>query len=246
MSGSKLSDPASTPKTLPPAEPAQREDAPLSMTVHTLPNPHEVVMVDEKRTRAGRWKMLAVLLVCASPVIASYFTYYVIRPEGRRNHGELIQPQRILPAMEVSKLNGDKVALNSLKGQWLLVSVADAACDEACQKHLYFQRQLRESLGKEKERIDWVWLATGDAPIDEKLMPALSQATVLRVSSESISEWLQPAVGRQLSEHLYVVDPMGNWMMRFPPGIELAAAAKAKKDLDRLLKASAFWDTPGR
>jgi hypothetical protein len=170
----------------------------------------------------------------------------VIRPEGRRNHGELIQPQRILPAMEVSKLNGDKVALNSLKGQWLLVSVADAACNEACQKHLYFQRQLRESLGKEKERFDWVWLATGDAPVDEKLMPALSQATVLRVSAQNISEWLQPAAGRQLSEHLYVVDPMGNWMMRFPPGIELAAAAKAKKDLDRLLKASAFWDTPGR
>ena len=246
MSGFKLSDPVSNPKSLSPAERAQWEDAPLGMTVHTLPNPNEVVLVDEKSTRAGRWKMLAVLLVCASPVIASYLTYYVIRPEGRRNHGELIQPQRILPATEVSKLNGDKVALNSLKGQWLLVSVADAACDEACQKHLYFQRQLRESLGKEKERIDWVWLATGDAPIDEKLMPALSQATVLRVSSESISEWLQPAVGRQLSEHLYVVDPMGNWMMRFPPGIELAAAAKAKKDLDRLLKASAFWDTPGR
>ena len=246
MSGSKLSDPVSNPKSLSPAERAQWEDTPLGMTVHTLPNPNEVVLVDEKRTRAGRWKMLVVLLVCASPVIASYFTYYVIRPEGRRNHGELIQPQRILPAMEVSKLNGDKVALNSLKGQWLLVSVADAACDEACQKHLYFQRQLRESLGKEKDRIDWVWLATGDAPVEEKLMPALSQATVLRVSSQSISEWLQPAAGRQLSEHLYVVDPMGNWMMRFPPGIELAAAAKAKKDLDRLLKASAFWDTPGR
>lgn len=139
MSGSKLSDPVSNPKSLSPAERAQREDAPLSMTVHTLPNPNEVVLVDEKRTRAGRWKMLAVLLVCASPVIASYFTYYVIRPEGRRNHGELIQPQRTFPAMEVSKLNGEKVALNSLKGQWLLVSVADAACDEACQKHLYFQ-----------------------------------------------------------------------------------------------------------
>jgi len=246
MSGSKLSDPVSNPKSLSPAERAQREDAPLSMTVHTLPNPNEVVLVDEKRTRAGRWKMLAVLLVCASPVIASYFTYYVIRPEGRRNHGELIQPQRTFPAMEVSKLNGEKVALNSLKGQWLLVSVADATCNEACQKHLYFQRQLRESLGKEKDRIEWVWLVTGDSPVDEKLMPALSQATVLRVSSQSISEWLQPSAGRQLSEHLYVVDPMGNWMMRFPPGIDLAAAAKAKKDLDKLLRASAFWDTPGR
>ena len=246
MSGSKLSDPVSNPKSPPLAERVQWEDTPLGMTVHTLPNPNEVVLVDEKRTRAGRWKMLAVLLVCASPVIASYFTYYVIRPEGRRNHGELINLQRNLPSLEVSKLSGEKVSLTSLKGQWLLISVADAACDEACQKHLYFQRQLRESLGKEKDRIEWVWLATGDAPVDDKLMPALSQATVLRMSSQSISEWLQPSAGRQLSEHLYVVDPMGNWMMRFPPGIDLAAAAKAKKDLDKLLRASAFWDTPGR
>ena len=246
MSGSKLSDPLSNPKSPTPTEHTPWADAPLGMTVHTLPNPNEVVWVDEKRTRAGRWKMLVVFLVCASPVIASYFTYYVIRPEGRRNHGELIDPQRSLPALEVSQLSGEKVALNSLKGQWLLVSVADAACDEACQKHLYFQRQLRESLGKEKDRIDWVWLATGDAPVDAKLMPALSQATVLRVNEQSIAEWLKPATGRQLSEHLYVVDPMGNWMMRFPPGIDLAAAAKAKKDLDRLLRASAFWDTPGR
>ncbi|MSP36179.1 MAG: hypothetical protein EXR25_10635 [Limnohabitans sp.] len=246
MFGSKLSDPVSNPKSPPLAERVQWEDTPLGMTVHTLPNPNEVVLVDEKRTRAGRWKMLAVLLVCASPVIASYFTYYVIRPEGRRNHGELINLQRNLPSLEVSKLSGEKVSLTSLKGQWLLISVADAACDEACQKHLYFQRQLRESLGKEKDRIDWVWLATGDAPVDDKLMPALSQATVLRVNQQSISEWLQPAAGRQLPEHLYVIDPMGNWMMRFPPGIDLASAAKAKKDLDRLLRASAFWDTPGR
>jgi hypothetical protein len=187
-----------------------------------------------------------VLLVCASPVIASYFTYYVVRPEGRRNHGELIDPQRTLPALEATKISGEKVPFNSLKGQWLLVSVADASCNETCQKHLYFQRQLRESLGKEKERIDWVWLATGDAPVDEKLLPALSQATVLRVNEQSLSEWLQPAAGRQLPDHLYVVDPMGNWMMRFPPGIDLSAASKAKKDLDRLLRASSFWDTPGR
>ena len=246
MSGSKLSDPVSNPKSAPSPENSQWTDAPLGMTVHTLPTPTEVVQADEKRTRLGRWKMLAVLLVCASPVIASYFTYYVIRPEGRRNHGELINPQRTLPAMEAVKLNGDKVSLSSLKGQWLLVSVADASCNETCQKHLYFQRQLRESLGKEKDRIDWVWIATGDAPVDDKLMPALSQATVLRMNEASISEWLQPAAGRQLQDHLYVVDPMGNWMMRFAPGIDLASASQAKKDLERLLRASSFWDTAGR
>jgi hypothetical protein len=244
MSGSKLSDPASNSKTT--TDHSKWKDAPLGMTVHDMPNPQDVVQADVVRTRLGRWKMLALFLVCASPVVASYFTYYVIRPEGRRNHGELIDPQRPLPALEVSKLNGDKVALSSLKGQWLLISVADASCNETCQKHLYFQRQLRESLGKEKERIDWVWLATGTATVDEKLLPALSQATALRVDEKQVADWLSPAKGHQLSEHLYVVDPMGNWMMRFPPGIDLAAAALAKKDLDRLLRASAFWDTPGR
>ena len=246
MSGFKLSDPVSNPKSAPSPENAQWTDAPLGMTVHTMPSPTEVVQADEKQTRAGRWKMLAVLFVCASPVIASYLTYYVIRPEGRRNHGELIDPQRPVPAMTAVKLNGDKVTLSTLKGQWLLVSVADASCNETCQKHLYFQRQLRESLGKEKDRIDWVWLATGDAPVDDKLMPGLSEATVLRMNAETIAQWLQPAAGRQLQDHLYVVDPMGNWMMRFPPGIELASAAQAKKDLDRLLRASSFWDTAGR
>ena len=51
-----------------------------------------------RRTTSGRWKMILVLLVCALPVIASYFTYYVIRPQGRSNYGELIDPQRPLPS----------------------------------------------------------------------------------------------------------------------------------------------------
>ena len=65
-------------------------DHPLGLTVYDLPEPQAVAQADEQRTAQGRWRMLMVLLVCAAPVIASYFTYYVIRPEARRNHGELI------------------------------------------------------------------------------------------------------------------------------------------------------------
>ncbi len=245
MSGFKLSDPFATNNTLLPKAP-DWEDAPLGMTVHTLPMASELAQADERRTRIGRLKMLGVLLVCEAPVIASYFTYYVVRPEGRRNHGELIEPQRPLPALQVQQLDGSKISLQSLKGQWLLISVADAQCDQACQKHLYFQRQLREALGPEKSRIDWVWLATGDAPLPDTLKSALGQATVLRVDEKTLSAWLEPAAGKNISEHLYVVDPLGNWMLRFQPGIDMVSASKAKKDLERLLRASAFWDTPGR
>ena len=67
-------------------------DQPLGLTVHSLPVPGEVIDADRQRTRAGRWRMLAVLLVCAAPVIASYFTYYVIRPQNQKSYGQLIQP----------------------------------------------------------------------------------------------------------------------------------------------------------
>lgn len=188
--------------------------------------------------------MLAVLLVCAAPVVASYFTYYVIRPEGRRNYGELMDPQRPLPALTGVAPDGSRVELPTLKGQWLLVSVAGGACDALCQQHLYFQRQLRESLGREKDRLDRVWLVSDEAAIPAALNTALQGATVLRVTG--LAQWLQPAAGHQLADHLYVVDPMGNWMMRFPAAMDAAGAAQAKRDLERLLRASSSWDKPER
>jgi hypothetical protein len=221
-------------------------DEPLTMTVHSLPVPEDVLASDARRTARGRWRMLGVLLVCAAPVLASYLTYYVIRPQARRNYGELIEPQRPLPALRATALDGREVALPSLRGQWLLVSVASGACDGDCERHLYLQRQLRESLGPDKDRVDWVWLVSDAAPVREPLRAALSQATVLRVNAGVLAQWLAPAHGRQLSEHLYLVDPMGNWMMRFPAALDIAGAAKAKRDLERLLRASASWDQPGR
>jgi hypothetical protein len=221
-------------------------DQPLDLTVHSLPRPAEAAGADVRRTRTGRLKMLLVMLVCAAPVIASYFTYYLVRPEARRSFGELIEPQRALPAIEAAALDGKRVGLPSLKGQWLLVSVAGGACDSRCEEHLYLQRQLRQALGKNKDRLDWVWLVDDAAPVQGALRPALSEATVLRVDPQALAQWLAPVAGGKLSEHLYVVDPQGHWMMRFPPGLDRASGAKAKADLERLLRASASWDQAGR
>jgi len=222
-------------------------DEPLGLTVHSMPSPNQALDGAEgRRTVVGRWKMIAVMLMCAAPVIASYFTYYVIRPEGRSVYGELIDPQRTLPALAASDRNGAPVDLSTLKGQWLLVAVADAACDALCEQQLYLQRQLRESLGREKDRLDRVWLVSDAAPVPARLDQGLRGATVLRVPADQLAKWLAPVPGHGLTEHLYVVDPMGNWMMRFPARMDAKGASRAKRDLDRLLRASASWDEPGR
>ena len=214
-------------------------DEPLGLTVHSLPLPQEAAAVDSRRTAAGRLKMLLVLAVCAAPVIASYFTYYVVRPQSHKNFGTLIDPQRPLPP-----------SLAKLKGQWLLVTVAGGACDSACEKNLYLERQLRESLGKDKDRVDWVWLVDDAAPVRADLQPALSQAIVERVDPSQLAQWLAPEHGKSLHAHIYVVDPSGYWTMRFPAAgaerIDTSAAKNMKRDLDRLLRASASWDLPGR
>lgn len=214
---------------------------PLSFTVHTPPT-----LQPQRRTLDGRLKMLLVLLVCAAPVLASYFTYYVIRPEGRTNYSELIQPQRPLPDLPLTRLDGRPVEAASLRGQWLLVVVGDGACDSTCERHLYLQRQLRETLGREKERVDKVWFIPDGRSPRAEVLAAISvgtPATVLKVPREALAGWLSASPGRELAQQMYIVDPMGNWMMRVPPD---ADPAKLKRDLEKLLRSSASWDQPGR
>ncbi len=222
------------------------QDQPLGLTVHTLPEPSQIAQPAEGRTRAGRLKMLAVLLVCAAPVVASYFTAFVWRPEGKPGFGELVEPQRPLPDIVGATLDGKAVQLRALRDQWLLISVATASCDPQCAQNLYLQRQLREMLGKEKDRVDWVWLVSDTAPVAEALLPGLKEATVVRLPASELAKWLEPQAGSAMEDHLYLVDPMGKLMMRFPAHLDAGGASKVKRDLDRLLRASAGWDKPGR
>ena len=211
------------------------------------PGPEPAGRQAPRSRRMGRWQLLGLLLVCAAPVVASYFTYYVIRPEGRRNFGELMVPQHPMPAdAQLATLDGQPRSLGELRGQWLLLSVAGGACDADCRNNLYLQRQLREGLGREKERLDWVWLVSDAAALPADIAPALAQATVLRADGGMLAAWLAPEAGHALAEHLYVVDPGGNWMMRFPARMDGAGAAQARRDLDRLLRASSSWDQAGR
>ncbi|GAB1387388.1 hypothetical protein MASR1M59_25360 [Melaminivora sp.] len=244
MSGSNLSDPPLARSA--DAKAPARVDEPLGLTIHNLP-PAGAALAAVQRSRRGRWQLLGLLLAFAAPVLASYFTYYVIRPDGRRNFGALIEPQRPIPAQLMARsLDGQPQPLQALRGQWLLVSVAGGACDAGCRDNLYLQRQLRETLGREKDRLDWVWLVSDEAALPADITPALAQATVLRVPEQELQQWLAPAPGRALAEHLYLVDPRGHWMLRFPAQLDRQGAAQAKRDLDRLLRASASWDQAGR
>ena len=159
----------------------------------------------------------------------------------------VIQPSRTLPAdLGLRTLEGQAVDPATLRGQWLMVITGDAACDAACEKRVYLQRQLREMMGRERDRIDRVWLVTGSgtpAPALVQAATVKAPLTLLRVDREALARWLAPAAGRALEDHVYLVDPMGEWMLRAPADPE---PGRLKRDLDKVLRASASWDRAGR
>ena len=192
---------------------------------------------NKQKQVTGRWKLLAVLAVCASPLIFSYLTYYVIKPSGRTNYGALIDPRaHPSPKLNTIDLQGKPVALDAWKGKWIMLQAAPGDCQQACKEQLVKIRQLRLMQGKGMERIERVWLITDNAPLDIELMKVIDGAHFLRVKPEAVKAWLPVEPGGDPTEHLYLIDPLGNLMMRFPKNAE---PNKVTKDIGKLLKASA-------
>jgi hypothetical protein len=225
-------------------------DTPLVLSVHTLPSMSQDALSHRETLAANpkrsNWVLWLMFVLCASPVIASYVTYYFIRPQSLNVNGELINPSVSIPHVQVQDEFAKSFDLDALKGQWLLLSVAPISCESECQQHLYLQRQLIASLGAESDRVDWIWLAHGAGDIPIEVRPGVQQARVVRMDASAIQAWLSPGAGHALEDYFYLVDPQGQWMERFLIGKEVTQLASIKKDLVRLLRASASWDRAGR
>jgi len=196
------------------------------------------VEANNKQKSRGRWKLLAVVAVCAAPMIASYITYYVIKPSGRTNYGALIDPRaHPIPAMASTSLDGKPTPLETYKGKWIMLKVGGSDCQQECQDQLFAMRQLRTMQGKQMERIERVWLITDNEPLETMLLRVNDGTRMLRAPADVVAKWLPVEQGGKLEEHIYLIDPLGNLMMRFPAKPD---PAKVKKDISKLLKASAI------
>nr|WP_217916249.1 redoxin domain-containing protein [Duganella sp. BJB1802] len=191
--------------------------------------------------------MLLVLAVCAAPLVGSYLTYYVIKPKGGvTNYGALIDPRdHPIPAMASTTLDGKPATLENYKGKWIMLKVGPSDCKQDCQDQLFAMRQLRTMQGKEMERIERVWLITDDQPLDTLLMRVNDGTRMLRAPAAMVEQWLplEQGAGDRAADHVYLIDPLGNLMMRFPKGAVSSDTEKVKKvhkDISKLLKASAI------
>lgn len=176
--------------------------------------------------------MLAIAALCLAPFVAALFAYFYLPPQASMNYGDLI-PARPLIDPPLRHLDQRVVRLSSLKGKWILLQLDDAQCAAACRTKLYNMRQVRLAQGRERERVERVWLILDDAPLATQLMREYDGTRMLRAAgSPLLAEF--PATDN-VRDHVYLIDPLGNLMLRFPKD---AQPARMNQDLVRLLKIS--------
>ena len=172
--------------------------------------------------RRGRRQLVALAALFFVPLAVAFWLYYGPtdwRPAGGSNKGDLIDPARPLPAVSLPMADGSQSGTGFLRGKWTMLYVGDGACDERCRKALYLTRQSRTALNKDMDRIQRVFLATGDAarrrvPRAGTPGPAGAASCRDRIAArlvEPIPAYVDGPVG---TPSIYVVDPLGNLMMR--------------------------------
>lgn len=181
--------------------------------------------------RRGGLILLAMFAVTVGPFVLAYLAYQFWQPAGRVNYGELLEP-RTLPSAPLVQVDGKPFRLADLKGKWLMIHADGGACGESCRKQLYFMRQVRLAQGKNRDRIERIWLVTDDVRPAAGMAPLVDGVWVVRAGGAPIVAALPAA---SVSDHVYVVDPLGNLMMRFPRDPD---PVRMIKDFQRLLQVS--------
>jgi cytochrome oxidase Cu insertion factor (SCO1/SenC/PrrC family) len=191
----------------------------------------------------GRRGFLALAALFLLPLAAAFLLYYGTprwRPSGHANQGHLVDPPRPLPTLAMTAIDGAPVAGDLLRGRWTLLYVADDACDTRCRDALYLTRQTRIALNQDADRVRRVLLAASACCAAGEFRAQHPDLTVARPSAEQLALLASviPAAGDlpvTRAGYIYVVDPLGNLILRYAPD---APDRALLDDLKRLLRLS--------
>lgn len=195
----------------------------------------------------SRMTIILVFLTCALPIVAAFYLYFFNKPDGTNNYGTILDPQVDVSTEVFKNINGDDFTMKQVADKWVLIQAISSDCDQVCQNTMYFQRQARASKGKEQGRIERVVFVTDDGPLETLLLRQFPDVHFVRATESQLKNWLpleQGIVGSKGSadigtvrDHVFMADPLGHVMMRFPPNNTLQFD-KFRKDVSRLLWAS--------
>lgn len=180
----------------------------------------------------GRLQLTLIALVFFGPLILAAWLYFGgqgLQPQGRTNHGTLLQP--IVNVVEA--LPGSAIVAH-VDTQWLLIYRNEGACDDTCKQALYTLRQSRLMLGNDMDRLARIFLHGESAP--DTVFLANEHAGLITLVDSGLHGLLENKKPAELEAGgFYLVDPHGNLVMYFRPDIDPGAMVE---DIEHLLRLS--------
>jgi len=191
----------------------------------------------------ARRKLLLLASLFVLPMLVAYALYYSgWRPEAVHPHGELVQPARPVADAALVLLDGKPIRFSELRGKWTLVTFSAAECLKPCERNLAKMRQVIAAQGKEADRLQSVLVVTDGKALDW-LRYAIQDYPGMRAvvgppeAVDALARQFVLPAGSPLDNlnRVYLVDPLGNFMMSYPAD---ADPTGMRKDLARLLRIS--------
>lgn len=163
------------------------------------------------------------------------------QPQGTTNRGQLIHPARPLE-LQQDLLYGDRPVNDYLLGKWTLVYLATAECGEDCRHSLYKMRQSRLAQNENIKRVQRL-LIMGSTAVPAELAeflatehPKMDFVTLTTEQFDQLSGFFSiDDIPPGEAGRVYIIDPLGNLMMYYPPEADPRGLLK---DLQKLLKYS--------
>ncbi len=178
-----------------------------------------------------RAKLLLLAALFIAPMAAALFAYRFLELEPTANYGELLLPPSPVPEHALARADGTAFRFAELKDRWILVASDGGACAAQCRAKLHAMRQVRLALGRNASRVARVFVVDDVTPPDPT---AFAPVEDLQVALTPRGLTL-PSGAANDRAYIYLVDPRGNVMMRWPANPQMRGMLK---DLERLLKAS--------
>jgi len=201
------------------------------------PRPANNAIGDKKRNPYTVW---FVVMAFIAPVALAYIMFFFVDVKSFINHGEILNPIVHIADFKLTNEKNEIIPKGELTYKWRLVSFVGKDCDDICEKRLYDTRQIHTSLGKNQHRLSRMFIHL--EPAGEALVKLIAESheDVIHVngSKQTIIDTLGVNVSDGVgitNDETYIMDPMGNVMMRFTqdqPNKEFLY------DLKKLLKAS--------
>lgn len=203
---------------------------------------NEQVQAGVSVQKRSMWPLWLLVAIFGLPLVVAYTMYFGgWMPSVTSNKGELVHPAQPVPEMEFRTPEDAPLAFSSLQPQWIMITVSDNGCQQECRERVYDLRQIWKALAAGRKNVERLLVLRGYKPDADLIKYFMDyKEMVVAIADEAVYDGLMRLLaqsGEVRPGTVFLVDPMGNLMMRYLPE---QPARDILQDMEHLLSVSQF------